>query len=199
LIVIQLAVALTSGVLLVLRQAPRISPMLPVDLLQRPPFALALLASILAFTGQFVAAVSLPFYFHDTLGYGAVHTGLMLTAWPLATGLAAPIAARWVDRTSARPLTTVGMAVFGAGLILITVAPVGGGPLPILAALALTGVGFGLFQSPNNHTILTTAPRERSGAASGLQSTARQLGQSLGAALAALLIGTGDHFDVRPT
>src|SRR5690606_24803621 len=81
LIVIQLAVALTSGVLLVLRQAPRISPMLPVDLLQRPPFALALLASILAFTGQFVAAVSLPFYFHDTLGYGAVHTGLMLTAW----------------------------------------------------------------------------------------------------------------------
>jgi DHA2 family multidrug resistance protein-like MFS transporter len=173
--------------------------MLPLDLLQRPPFALALVASVLAFSGQFVAAVSLPFYFHDALGYSAVQTGLMLTAWPLATGLAAPIAGRWVDRTSARPLTTVGMAMFGTGLILTAAVPMASGPLPLLAALLLTGAGFGLFQAPNNHSILTTAPRERSGAASGLQSTARQLGQSLGAALAALLIGGGTHFDVRPT
>lgn len=199
LVAAQLAVAIVSGVLLVLRQAPRVSPMLPIDLLQHRAFALALLASVLAFSGQFVAAVSSPFYFHDVLGYSAVQTGLMLTAWPLATGLVAPIAGRLVDRISARPLTTLGMAIFSAGLLLTTAIPVASGPLPMVAALLLTGAGFGLFQAPNNHSILTTAPRERSGAASGLQSTARQLGQSLGAALAALLIGSGAHFDLRPT
>lgn len=199
LVVVQLAVAVGCGVLLALRQTQRFSPMLPVDLLRRPAFALALLASVLAFAGQFVAAVSLPFYFHDVLGYGAIETGLLLTAWPLATGLTAPIAGRLVDRYSATPLTTLGMVTFSAGLILTAAIPAAGGALPMLAALLLTGAGFGLFQAPNNHSILTTAPRERSGAASGLQSTARQLGQSLGAALAALLIGGGGHFDVRPT
>ncbi len=198
LVAVQLAVAITSAVLLVLRQSPRLSPLLPIDLLRRPPFALALLASVLAFTGQFVAAVSLPFYFHDTLGYSAVQTGLMLTAWPLATGLAAPLAGRLVDRTSARPLTTLGMTVFGTGLILTAAVPARSGPVPMLGALLLTGAGFGMFQSPNNHALLTTAPRERSGAASGLQSTARQLGQSLGAALAALLVGSSVRFEVRP-
>ena len=55
--------------------------------------------------------------------------------------------------------------------------------------LTLCGLGFGLFQSPNNKVIITSAPRERSGGASGMQSTARLTGQSLGAALVAVLFG----------
>ena len=51
------------------------------------------------------------------------------------------------------------------------------------------GLGFGLFQSPNNKVIVTSAPRERAGGASGMQSTARLTGQSLGAALVAVIFG----------
>ena len=54
--------------------------------------------------------------------------------------------------------------------------------------MILCGAGFGLFQSPNNHTIITSAPRERSGGASGMLGTARLLGQSTGAALVALML-----------
>jgi DHA2 family multidrug resistance protein-like MFS transporter len=53
--------------------------------------------------------------------------------------------------------------------------------------MILCGAGFGLFQSPNNHTIITSAPRHRSGGASGMLGTARLLGQSTGAALVALM------------
>ena len=53
--------------------------------------------------------------------------------------------------------------------------------------MALCGAGFGLFQSPNNHTIVSSAPAHRSGGASGMLGTARLLGQSTGAALVALL------------
>jgi DHA2 family multidrug resistance protein-like MFS transporter len=52
--------------------------------------------------------------------------------------------------------------------------------------MALCGVGFGLFQSPNNHTILTTAPANRSGGASGMLGTARLTGQTIGATIVAL-------------
>mgnify|MGYP000426248640 CR=1 FL=1 len=54
--------------------------------------------------------------------------------------------------------------------------------------MALCGAGFGLFQSPNNHTIVSSAPAQRSGGASGMLGTARLLGQSTGAALVALLL-----------
>lgn len=52
--------------------------------------------------------------------------------------------------------------------------------------MALCGVGFALFQSPNNHTIVTSAPLARAGAASGMLGTARLTGQSLGAVLVAI-------------
>ena len=198
LVLLQLAVALASGVVLTLRQASRTSPLLPIDLLERRPFARAMGASVLAFTAQFVAVVSLPFYLHDVLGYSAVHTGLLLTAWPLATAIVAPMAGRWADRSPAAPLTTVGLLIFAAGLLLPTALPGAPGLAVPITALLLAGAGFGLFQAPNNRVLLTTAPRERSGAASGLQSTARLLGQSTGAALAAILMGAGAHFALRP-
>ncbi len=61
------------------------------------------------------------------------------------------------------------------------------GDLDIIWRMILCGAGFGLFQSPNNHTIITSAPRHRSGGASGMLGTARLLGQSTGAALVALM------------
>jgi len=55
--------------------------------------------------------------------------------------------------------------------------------------MALSGLGFGLFQTPNNRTMIAAAPRERSGGASGMLGTARLLGQTTGAALVALFLG----------
>ena len=55
--------------------------------------------------------------------------------------------------------------------------------------MALAGAGFGLFQTPNNRTMIAAAPRERSGGASGMLGTARLLGQTIGAALVALFLG----------
>ena len=58
--------------------------------------------------------------------------------------------------------------------------------LAICASMVICGAGFGLFQSPNNHTIISSAPRHRSGGASGMLGTARLVGQTSGAALVAL-------------
>ncbi|SUI67957.1 Uncharacterised protein [Serratia marcescens] len=65
--------------------------------------------------------------------------------------------------------------------------------MDIIWRMVLCGAGFGLFQSPNNHTIISAAPRNRSGGASGMLGTARLLGQTSGAALVALM------FNLFPT
>ncbi|HTW71623.1 MAG TPA: MFS transporter, partial [Acetobacteraceae bacterium] len=62
-------------------------------------------------------------------------------------------------------------------------------PGEIIWRMTVCGLGFGFFNTPNNRAILTTAPPARTGGASGMQATARLLGQTLGAALVALVFG----------
>mgnify|MGYP001483162589 FL=1 len=192
----QFAVAVIAGAFLVRRQLSKDRPMLPLDLLKLPVFACSIGSSICGFCAQMIAFLTLPFYFHDVLGYSATVTGLLMTPWPLATAVAAPVAGRLADKYSPIRLTGLGMMVFAIGLYAITFVPEGGSYAGIIGALALCGIGFGLFQAPNNRLMLTSAPRDRSGGASGMLSTARLTGQSVGAALAAILIGTGGGFEL---
>jgi DHA2 family multidrug resistance protein-like MFS transporter len=186
---LQLAAAAIAGFFLTRRQLKRTAPMLPVDLLRRPLFASSIVASIFSFTAQFLALVSLPFFLHDVLGRSEVETGLLLTPWPFATALMAVVSGRLADRMSPFVLSGFGMALFAAGLASLATMPAVPSNIDICWRLAICGVGFGLFQSPNNRVMITAAPLERSGGASGMQSTARLLGQSFGAALAAIILG----------
>ncbi len=79
------------------------------------------------------------------------------------------------------------MAVFAAGLVSLALLPANPLSLDIAWRMLMAGVGFGLFQSPNNRTMLSSAPPERSGGASGMLGTARLTGQTLGAALVAMI------------
>ena len=72
------------------------------------------------------------------------------------------------------------MLICGAGMVSVTFIQAGSPEWDIAWRLGLIGLGFGLFQSPNNRVMFTSAPRDRSGAASGMQSTARLLGHTCG-------------------
>ncbi len=177
------------GVILVRRQLSLPAPLLPVDLLRRPVFALSLATSITSFGAQSLALVALPFYFQDTLGRSAGATGLLMTPWPVATALIAPIAGRLADRFIPGILGSIGLLAMGTGLALVALKVGDPDPGSLVWRLAICGLGFGFFQSPNNRLIIGSAPRERSGGAAGLQSTGRLIGQSLGTALMAVAFG----------
>ena len=95
------------------------APLLPVDLLRRPVFALSLMTSIASFGAQSLAIVSLPFYFEDRLGHSASTSGLLLSPWPIGTALIAPIAGRLADRFIPGLLGSIGLLVMGGGLVLV--------------------------------------------------------------------------------
>jgi len=190
------AVAALSGVALVVRQLPQAAPLLPVDLLRIPMFALSIATSVCSFASQMLAYVSIPFYFQDVLGRDAVATGLLITPWPVAAAVMAPIAGRLADRYPAGILGALGLGLFAAGLGLLAWLPVSPGDANIAWRMALCGAGFGLFQSPNNRAIITAAPLARSGGAGGMLGTARLVGQTVGAALVPLMFSA---FGARAT
>jgi DHA2 family multidrug resistance protein-like MFS transporter len=184
-----LAVAGVAGTLLVRQQVGQAAPLLPIDLYRRPLFALSSLTSMCSFSAQGLSFVSLPFLFQSVLGHNAVETGLLLTPWPVATGIMAPIAGPLSDRYPSAILGGIGMAMLACGLLLMATLPPGAGEIGILWRMLLCGAGFGFFQSPNLKAIMSSAPPHRSGGASGTVATSRLMGQSIGAALVALCFG----------
>jgi MFS transporter, DHA2 family, multidrug resistance protein len=183
---LQLAAAGALAVTLLRHELPRSAPLVPFDLLRIRLFSLSIVTSICSFMAQMTAMVALPFEL-QRLGYSAVQTGLLMTPWPLAIAVIAPLSGRLADRHHSGLLGGLGLLLLAAGLALLAFYPVGAGPAGLIWRMALCGAGFGLFQPPNNRTLLSAAPRARSGAAGGMLSTARLLGQSLGAASAAIL------------
>lgn len=187
LLLLQAVVTVIVGVLYIRRQLQIPMPILPVDLFRIPIFSLSIGCSIACFTAQMLALVSLPFFMQHSLGMGVAATGLLMTPWPLATTLTAPIAGRMIERVHPGILGAVGMGIFAIGLCLLATLGNDTELWNLAWRMAVCGIGIGLFQTPNNVTITTSAPIQRSGGASGMLGTARVLGQTLGTAIVAIL------------
>ena len=187
LLVLQGIVTIVIGVAYIRRQLQIPMPILPVDLFRIPIFSLSIGCSIACFTAQMLTLVSLPFFMQHSLGLSVAQTGLLLTPWPLATTLTAPIAGRLIERIHPGILGGAGMTIFALGLCMLATLGEISGHWDLIWRMAVCGIGIGLFQTPNNVTITTSAPIQRSGGASGMLGTARVLGQTLGTAMVAVL------------
>ena len=193
-----LTFGLVIGTFFIRRQLRQEVPILPLDLMRIPIFALSVLSSITSFTAQLLAMVSLPFYLQNVAGRNEVETGLLLTPWPVATILTAPVAGRLIEKYHPGLLGGIGMVVYATGLLLLALLPGQPTNMDIAWRLMLCGMGFGLFQTPNNSTMISAAPRSRSGGANGMQGTARLLGQTLGTTFVALIFSVTSATDSMP-
>jgi MFS transporter, DHA2 family, multidrug resistance protein len=171
------------------RHADHPAPMLPIDLFRLPLFALSAATAVCAFAVQGLSFVALPFYFEDLLGRSQVETGFFMTPWPLVVAVMAPLGGRLSDRYSAGILGGIGLVILTSGMALLALLPTNPSVPDIIWRMMLCGFGFGFFQTPNMKAIMTSAPLHRGGSASGMVATARLVGQTTGAAAAALCFG----------
>lgn len=184
-----LLVAVLFAALLVQRELRSSAPLVPLDLLRYPPFGISILASILCFTGQGAGLLALSFYLQYVCALPPLTTGLYLTPWPLAVAVAAPLAGRLADRILTSRLCLAGGLLLAAGLGAAAISPLRGNPLALGCCAMACGLGFGMFNVPNNRNMFLSAPRDRSAAAGGLQALARLVGQTSGAVIMSLLLG----------
>jgi DHA2 family multidrug resistance protein-like MFS transporter len=180
--------ALTVGVFYIFRERRRPIPMLPVDLFKIRTYSLSIITSVCSFIAQMLVMVSLPFLFLNSYGFSSITTGLLMTPWPVATMIISPFAARFVERHNAGATAAAGMAVYAIGLLLIIFLPATNiTEFDIIWRMTVCGIGYGMFQTPNNIVMVSSTPVQRTGGAGGMQSTARLVGQTLGATLVTIV------------
>jgi len=187
-----LAVGAAAAVVLLRWSRGQSAPLVPVDLLAVPSVAFAVAASALSFATLTGAFVAMPFYFFEVRQYTYGQVGVLMGLWALGTMSMAPLAGYLSDRHGVELLCAVGGGTMTLGLILAIVVGDNGGLWPYAFIMLLGGAGFGFFQTPNNRALLIGAPRQRSGAAGGLQAVTRVFGQSFGMALVGIALGLSD-------
>jgi len=188
--VILLAAALACLFVLLRLERKSDAPIIPIDLLAGSEFRIAVIASIFCFCGQMLSTIALPFYLQHSLHMTPVLAGLYMMPWPAATAIIAPISGRLANRVKTAWLCAIGGALLAAGLLVAIFGPSNPGAVAFLMGTVMAGLGFGLFQTPNNRILLLSAPKIRSGAAGAMQGTARLLGQTLGGISMSVIFAT---------
>jgi MFS transporter, DHA2 family, multidrug resistance protein len=185
-----IAFALLLGLVLA-RSRGALSPVFPVDLLERPVFALSICASVLAFTAQALGFILLPFYLIYGAGMAELQMAIIMSVWPAATAVLAPVLGRYANDIPAGATGAAGLFLMALGFVFIAQITDTTSMVDIALRFMMCGIGFAVFQTPNNRLLMLSAPKERSGAASGSLSIARQFGRATGTAIATFALWAG--------
>jgi len=177
---------------LFIQREKRVSfPLLDLSIFRITAFALGNLARWFSFITMSVSNLLMPFFLQLALGLDPLRAGLLVAPTPFAMALLAPVTGWLSERFSPGRLCAVGLAVNGAALVLLALLQTDATGSEVATALALLGIGMGIFQTPNNNLLMSSVPRHRLGIGSSVLSIVRSLGYSVGATLAAMIVG---HF-----
>jgi MFS family permease len=165
-------------------------PMLDLSLFRTGAFSRAAIAATLNYICVYTITFLMPFYLIQGRELRPTQTGLLLTAMPIIMAVVAPISGSISDKIGARWPTAIGMAILSLGLFLLSRLGAASSYGAIILALAVSGLGTGIFISPNTSALMGAAPRPRQGIAAGIQATARNLGMVLGVGLAGAVLTT---------
>jgi EmrB/QacA subfamily drug resistance transporter len=180
-----LALLIGSAVLLiafVLVERAQARPMLDLTLFRRPAFAGANIVAFALSGSMFAMFLYLTLYIQNVLGYSPLQAGLRFLPLTLLSFAVAPIAGRLTVRVPVRALLGSGLLLVAAGLYCMTAVDASSGWTTLIPGFVIAGIGIGLVNPPLAAAAIGVVPPARSGMASGINSTSRQVGIATGIA-----------------
>src|SRR5271157_2218881 len=188
-------IGLFAGALVLLalfvRRENRIeNPMLDLSLFKQRIFSAATTSAVFNYVVLYSTLFLMPYYLIQGRGLDPAQAGLLLTAQPLVMAISAPISGILSDKIGSRLPATLGMFILGIGMALLSHLGPNTSQGYIILGLAVSGLGTGIFISPNTSALMGSAPRNRQGIASGVLATARNMGMALGVGLAGAILTT---------
>ena len=160
------------------------NPVLGVALFRgNPVFTFSNLAALISYSATFAVSYLMSLYFQEVRGMSPQSAGLLLVCQPVLQAVFSPISGRLSDTVQPRILASLGMGLTACGLALLAFIDAASGLGLVVAGLAVIGVGFALFSSPNTNAVMGAVGRGSLGVASAVLATMRLLGQTLSMAM----------------
>ena len=186
-----LLVAVFGAGLFVLAEARAASPLIRLAMFRDPGLSASLAMSALVSTLMMATLVVGPFYLSRALGLDAAMVGLALSVGPLAAALTGVPAGRFADRFGAPRMTIVGLIGMAAGSFVLAMMPATLGIAGYVAPIVVITVGYALFQTANNTTVMTDNRPDQRGVISGMLNLSRNLGLITGASVMGAVFALG--------
>ncbi|MGE5403625.1 MAG: MFS transporter [Candidatus Saccharibacteria bacterium] len=150
-------------------------------------FTFSNLAALINYAATYSNTYLLSMYLQMVRGMKPQHAGMILLIQPVFMAVLSPVTGYLSDKMQPRLVASLGMAITAAGMFLMAFI----GPQTsiglILVYLAVLGIGFALFASPNNNAIMSSVEKRYFGVASSTLGTARLVGQAMSMALVAFI------------
>jgi EmrB/QacA subfamily drug resistance transporter len=190
-VAILLILSMVAGALFVIVELRSRMPILSFSLFRNRLFTASMLSLFFITSTQSAISFLLPFYLQNILHFSPTHMGWILIANSVVIVLVAPIAGWLSDRMGSRLLCSAGSTLIVIGQFFIASLEVDSSIPRIIFPLLLIGLGWAIFNSPNQSAILGSVPRDKVGTASGMNTTAARTGGAMGVALSATLFTYG--------
>ena len=169
-------------VFLIAEIVQRDNAMFDLELFRKPTFTGGSIAAFALSAGLFALMLYLTLYMQDVLKYSALETGLRFLVLSGGILLTSTLAGRLTAHVPIRFLIAPGLALVGAGLMLMRGLDASSGWTHLIPGFIVAGAGGGLINPPLASTAIGVVPPERAGMASGINSTFRQIGIATGIA-----------------
>jgi len=187
------AVTVMALIAFVLYEPRRAEPLIDLRFFRSLPFSGATLTAVSAMgaLGGFLFLITL--YLQDVRGYRPLFAGLFLLPMAAAMAVGAPLAGRMLAKSGARaPLLIAGAGITAGGLLLTQLTS-SSAPGYLVLAFLVFGIGMGFVNAPITNSAVSGMPRSQAGVASGIASTSRQVGSSVGVAVMGSVLAANLH------
>jgi EmrB/QacA subfamily drug resistance transporter len=187
------AITVIAVVAFLIYEPRREEPLIDLRFFRSLPFSGATLTAVSAMSalGGFLFLITL--YLQDVRGYRPLFAGLFLLPMAAAMAVGAPLAGRMLARSGARtPLLIAGAGITAGGLLLTQLTS-SSSPGYLVIAFLVFGIGMGFVNAPITNSAVSGMPRSQAGVASGIASTSRQVGSSVGVAVMGSILAANLH------
>lgn len=187
-----IVIAFIAAVLLlisfVLLESRIVHPLLDLSIFKNTLFSLSIATAFISFMALGSVNIIQPFYLQNVLKLSPAVTGLVMMIYPLILSIVAPISGHLSDKIGSEFLTFVGLCFTLTGLFLMSTLNEYSTLGMMAVFIAIMSIGNGLFQSPNNSLVMSTAPKNKLGIAGSINAFVRNLGMVTGVSLGTTLL-----------
>lgn len=187
--ILLIAASFASLAIFIIHQRGHKHPLLRVQMFRESRvFSLSLSTSFLMYASNFAIVFLLSLYLQYIRGFSPSEAGQILLIQALFMAVVAPIAGKLADRFQARIIATLGCTIVLGAFIMLNQIDFNTSAIYICVALAIFGIGFGLFSTPNNSAIMGAVEKHEVGVASTSMNLSRTIGNLVGMSLVNLMM-----------